>query len=70
MPVSFPDPTLSPSFVSIQVGTATIDSGIPDGWMGLDVGPESTALFCSVIGRAATIVWNGYVPEVGAWHLH
>jgi len=33
--------------------------GIPDGWMGLDVGPKSRALFAGVIGRAKTIIWNG-----------
>lgn len=27
------------------VGEATIESGIPDGWMGLDVGPKSRELF-------------------------
>lgn len=33
--------------------------GIPEGWMGLDVGPESTKLFCDAIKGAKTIVWNG-----------
>ena len=33
--------------------------GIPDGWMGLDCGPKSSALFAEVIGRAKTIIWNG-----------
>lgn len=27
------------------VGAADIESGIPDGWMGLDVGPKSRELF-------------------------
>lgn len=35
------------------------NAGIPDGWMGLDVGPKSRALFAEVIGRAKTIIWNG-----------
>ncbi|MGD1031313.1 MAG: phosphoglycerate kinase [Opitutaceae bacterium] len=34
-------------------------TGIPDGWMGLDAGPKSIALYCDAIGRAQTIVWNG-----------
>lgn len=34
-------------------------TGIPDGWMGLDVGPESTKLFVEAILRAKTIIWNG-----------
>ena len=33
--------------------------GIPAGWMGLDGGPQSIALFGQAIGRARTIVWNG-----------
>jgi phosphoglycerate kinase len=33
--------------------------GIPEGWMGLDGGPKSIALFAEVIGRSRTIVWNG-----------
>jgi len=33
--------------------------GVPEGWMGLDIGPESAAHFASVVARANTIVWNG-----------
>ena len=32
---------------------------IPDGWMGLDIGPESTKRFAAVLGAAKTIFWNG-----------
>jgi len=31
----------------------------PDGWMGLDVGPKTVALFGQEISKARTIVWNG-----------
>ncbi|XP_033338635.1 phosphoglycerate kinase [Megalopta genalis] len=41
------------------VGSADIESGIPDGWMGLDVGPKTRELFAESIKRAKTIVWNG-----------
>lgn len=41
------------------VGSATVESGIPDTYMGLDCGPKTMAKFCEVIGRAKTIVWNG-----------
>ncbi len=34
---------------------------IPDGWMGLDAGPESIALFKEVIEKSGTILWNGPV---------
>jgi phosphoglycerate kinase len=32
---------------------------IPDGWLGLDVGPDSVARFAAVLGSARTIFWNG-----------
>ncbi len=34
---------------------------IPDGWMGLDIGPETEALFDKVIQASKTILWNGPV---------
>ena len=34
-------------------------SEIPDGWMGLDIGPEAAAAFAAKIADAKTIVWNG-----------
>jgi phosphoglycerate kinase len=32
---------------------------IPDGWMGLDIGPASIAAFSDAVKTAKTIVWNG-----------
>lgn len=32
---------------------------IPDGWMGLDIGPESQKLFSDAIKGAGTVIWNG-----------
>jgi phosphoglycerate kinase len=32
---------------------------IPDGWMGLDIGPQTVATFRAELARAKTIVWNG-----------
>ena len=34
-------------------------SEIPDGWEGLDIGPETRALFSKEIEGAKTVVWNG-----------
>lgn len=42
-----------------QTKACTDAEGIPEGWMGLDVGPESTKLFTAAIKRAKTIIWNG-----------
>ena len=32
---------------------------IPEGWMGLDIGPASVALFTEALQNAKTIIWNG-----------
>ncbi len=34
-------------------------SGIPDGWMGLDIGPLSAERFAQALGDARTVFWNG-----------
>ena len=38
---------------------ATLESGIPDGWEGLDAGPKSIELYKKAILSSKTIVWNG-----------
>ncbi len=32
---------------------------IPDGWMGVDIGPETIKLFSEALKEAKTVVWNG-----------
>ena len=32
---------------------------IPDGWMGLDIGPKATGIFNEIIGKSKTVLWNG-----------
>lgn len=34
-------------------------NAIPDGWMGMDIGPDSSRLFAQHIESARTILWNG-----------
>ncbi|OZE31460.1 MULTISPECIES: phosphoglycerate kinase [unclassified Rhodococcus (in: high G+C Gram-positive bacteria)] len=34
-------------------------SEIPDGWMGLDIGPDSVSRFAVVLSNAKTVFWNG-----------
>jgi phosphoglycerate kinase len=37
----------------------TVGSDIPDGWQGLDIGPETVAAYRECITGAATVLWNG-----------
>ena len=37
----------------------TLEGDIPDGWMGLDIGPKTVALFSEAVKDAKTVVWNG-----------
>ena len=39
---------------------------IPDGWMGLDIGPKTEKLFADAIDGAGTVIWNGPVG-VSEW---
>ena len=32
---------------------------IPDGWQGLDIGPDTVKIFCDAVQDAKTVVWNG-----------
>jgi phosphoglycerate kinase len=34
-------------------------ANVPDGFVGLDIGPEAVTTFCTAIARAKTILWNG-----------
>ncbi|KAF2706735.1 phosphoglycerate kinase [Pleomassaria siparia CBS 279.74] len=42
-----------------KTGYAEDKDGIPDGWMGLDCGEKSLALYKEAIDEAKTILWNG-----------
>lgn len=44
----------------------TDDAYVPDGWMGLDVGPRTAATYAEAIGSAGTVFWNG---PMGAFEL-
>merc|ERR1719194_157841 len=38
--------------------TVSVDA-IPDGWMGLDIGPDSIETFNTALSDCKTVVWNG-----------
>jgi phosphoglycerate kinase len=36
-----------------------IEGDLPDGWTGLDIGPDTAATFAAAVSRAGTVLWNG-----------
>ncbi|MGZ8557781.1 MAG: phosphoglycerate kinase [Chitinophagaceae bacterium] len=42
-------------------------NNIPDGWMGLDIGPNAVKQFVNVIHHSKTILWNG---PMGVFEMH
>ena len=44
---------------SNDANTQVVGNEIPDGWMALDIGPKTTALYAAAIKGAKTVVWNG-----------
>ena len=38
---------------------ANVEDGIPDGYMGLDIGPRTEELYADAIKGAGTVIWNG-----------
>src|SRR6266852_3002359 len=53
------DHVLGAEFKAETETQTTSVSAPPDGWMGLDIGPETIAKFSAELARAKTIVWNG-----------
>ena len=43
-----------------DAGHKVVKAGqIPDGWQGLDIGPETVKLYCDAVADAGTVIWNG-----------
>ena len=42
-----------------EANTKVVGNNIDDGWMGLDIGPETIKLYADAIKEAKTVVWNG-----------
>ncbi len=46
--------------------TVSIDDGVPDGWIGADIGKQTTTAWKTILDQANTIFWNG---PVGVYEL-
>jgi triosephosphate isomerase len=53
------DTVVADAFSATAVYKTVKSTEIPDGWMGLDIGPETIEKFANVIKDSGTVVWNG-----------
>ncbi|MFM1916747.1 MAG: hypothetical protein RJB01_262, partial [Actinomycetota bacterium] len=58
LPVDF---VVADSFAPDAATKIVPADSIPEGWQGLDIGPETRVLFAEKISDAGTVVWNGPV---------
>ena len=54
-----PDSIIADKFEATADTSDAPSNHIPDGWMGLDIGPNACDQFSNVIKRSKTILWNG-----------
>ena len=55
-----PVDTVCADAFSPDANTQVVKAGeIPDGWQGLDIGPETVKLYCAAVADAGTVIWNG-----------
>ena len=60
IPVVLPVDVVAAQELSVEAPRQTVPADrIPDGWKGLDVGPQTVAEFASAIAGAKTVLWNG-----------
>ncbi|MBL7694960.1 MAG: phosphoglycerate kinase [Ferruginibacter sp.] len=58
--IHLPEDSVIADKFAADANTNTCPSdAIPDGWMGLDIGPKATGIFNEVIGKSKTVLWNG-----------
>lgn len=57
--VVLPVDTVIADAFSNDANTQVVEGDIPEGWMGLDIGPKSIELFKETLNGAKTVVWNG-----------
>ncbi len=54
-----PGGTFGPEATGPRGDTKILGQELPDGWQGLDIGPETADAFAEAIGTAGTVLWNG-----------
>lgn len=61
------DSVIADKFSADAQTSAAPSNNIPEGWMGLDIGPNACDQFCNVIVHSKTILWNG---PMGVFEMH
>ncbi|NQT23432.1 MAG: phosphoglycerate kinase [Candidatus Omnitrophica bacterium] len=59
--IFLPEDNVIAQEISAKTKVQIVGENIPDGWIGLDIGPKTTKKYCSVLKDAKTICWNGPV---------
>jgi phosphoglycerate kinase len=58
--VRIPTDVIAAEEISVDAETRQVPAdAVPEGWKGLDVGPDTAAAFVGEVARAATLLWNG-----------
>lgn len=58
--LQLPKDSVAADAFSNDAATQVVDNySIPEGWMGLDIGPESREVFSELIKSSKTVLWNG-----------
>jgi phosphoglycerate kinase len=50
---------IADQFAADAATDVVLTEAIPDGWMGLDIGPETTQRFVDAVLSSKTVLWNG-----------
>ncbi|MBM6869119.1 phosphoglycerate kinase [Pseudoflavonifractor phocaeensis] len=53
------DTVVANAFAADAESKVVKNGEIPDGWQGLDIGPETIKLYCDAVKDAGTVIWNG-----------
>lgn len=53
------DSVIADKFAPDAMTKVSDNISIPDGWMGLDIGPDAQEVFRRIISRSETVLWNG-----------
>jgi phosphoglycerate kinase len=53
------DSIIADAFSNDASTDTALNIDIKEGWMGLDIGPESIAVFAKVVAESKTVLWNG-----------